>query len=733
MKVSSLAHMNMMDITLSQAGIMRNIAKQNIDPVKHPDLYRWAMKLPSTERTVDIFASFRGFREGAWAGLKEGAKQLKTGQLEDDYNKKEIQRGLEPIKALLRLRDSLTGKERRNFSKTIGDILESLPAGYMGEGMFRLLNLGDKPFRRAAETARLSEIAEIKGLKGVSRDKFLNNPDNASLKEARKAGDLAVYTNDNAVSKLIEYTNRMFKKGEQSNSDAIKSTSTIAKALFKLGKATILPYVRTPVNLAVEAFEYAVPAYSFARAMEYTSQGKRREALDSFGKAIVGTVISSIAVSLIKNGIMTTASSTEDKMKQAEFAGKEGYRLNIDAFRRWVKGEDTAWQDGDNTVTLKGYGTMSMILMAYGAAYKDKTLEEINAEAASERWVTVFGSVVSSSLEQSIMTGVNTALQAALKGEKERDRWLINTATALSVAVYPSTVASISKTFSDENYLRETRDISQEEGQLRKQMVNTFKDRMFVGKDLPAKVSIWGEPVKMIPDGNTWTYNLLGVSKNKKYQKYSFGTKMFELYEEYKKVNPDEAKGLFPSLPSASTNVGWDDSRMTPTELMNYQIRVGELRAEYAENYVNSEEFKDASIEEKTQKLTSMYSKARQIADSEMFRWSGYEQREPDKWKTLVDNDVIPIPSVIKKVKQGNREYKLDNDEIELLNNIALARYAERVIPFLEANKENMANLKQVDEKTGKSRFVERTNDLWRGALDFAKREMLRIKREENK
>jgi hypothetical protein len=722
--------MNVTDAMLSQVGILGNIARTTIDPVKHPDMYRWAQKLPSTERTVSALASFRGYREGAWQGLKEGVRQLKTGQLEDDYKKKEIQRGLEPIKAALRIRDALTGAEKRKWDKLVGDILESLPSGYMGEGMFRLLNLGDKPFRRAAEQARLSEIASIKGYKGLQREKFLNNPDNASLEQAQKAGDLAVYTNDNFVSKIIEYANQTFKKTAKSDVNALKSASAIGKALFKLGKATTLPYVRTPVNLAIEAFEYAVPSYSFARSMEAMYKGKRREALDFFGKAVVGTIVSSVAITLLKNGIMTPAGSDEDKLKQAEYASKEGYRLNMDAFHRFIRGGDPTWKDGDNTVTLKGYGTMSMIMMAYGAAYKDKTPEEIEKENAPERWATVFGSVVTSSLEQSIMTGVNTALQAALKGEKERDRWLVNTATAMSTAVYPSTFSSISKTFADENYLREVRDVSKEEGQLRAQMVNTFKDRMFMGKDLPTKVSIWGEPVKLIPDGNTWTYNLLGVSKNKKYQKYSFGTKMYEMYEEYKKTNPDEAKMIFPTLPSPATKVGWDDSRMSPEELQNYQIRVGEIRAEFAENYVNSEEFKDATLEDKTQKLTSMYSKARQITESEMFSWVNYKEREPQKWGVLLEQDALPIPSMVKRLKQGNKEYKLDINDTEMLNNIALGHYADRVVPFLDANKENMTALRKINEKTGKSRLVERMNDMWSQSLENAKREMLKILRE---
>ena len=137
-------------------------------------------------------------------------------------------------------------------------------------------------------------------------------------------------------------------------------------------------------------------------------------------------MIAGLATTLIKNGVMTGAPSEDNKTKQAEYTGKEGYRLNIDAGLRMLKGESPEWQDGDETVTTRGFGTLSMIIMAYANAFKDKTPEEIDAMSQPEKWVTLTPSIVTSSLDQSIMTGVNTALQAALKGEKERDHQAMN-------------------------------------------------------------------------------------------------------------------------------------------------------------------------------------------------------------------------------------------------------------------------------------------------------------------
>jgi len=330
-------------------------------------------------------------------------------------------------------------------------------------------------------------------------------------------------------------------------------------------------------------------------------------------------------------------------------------------------------------------------------------------------------------LQQSILVGANNLIQAALGGEAEKDRWLTSQATVLSTALYPSTVAAISQTVDPEGFLRETRDFSEEEGRIKKHIINTFKDRLFMGNGLPTKVSIWGQPVRRIPEGEKWSYNLFGITKEKKYQKYSFGTRLFEIYQQENQKDPDNAKQLFPSLPSAATKVGWNDAKMTPEQYEQYQIRVGTIRAEDAEAYVNSPDWDKASLDDKIRELSSIYLSARRYAEAELFSWLGYKgsgNEAKGNWTVMDKEDALPLPYMGTKLE----EFKLTPQEIEQVNNIALRYYVDDVMPYLKGDTKALdQDKKDINEKTGKSTFVEELNKSWSRALRDAKADMLDV------
>jgi hypothetical protein len=734
---------------------------KKIDPIKHPDIYHWANSLPSAERTTLPWTYLKGYLGGSRLGIVEGIKQLKTGGLSRDLTKVDVQRGLHPVDAAKRIFDVLTGKNKRTFSKIVGDVLEALPAGYFGEAQFRLLNLGDKPFRGGAERGRLSEIFEINWrkriaeakkltdpaeqqkrldylndskIKKVERDKFISNPDIDALTESRKQGDIATFAQNTALSKWITSAERYFAAKTD------KAAPMVAKNLFRLLKITTLPYVKVPINLTTLSFETSIPMIPAIKFLYHTGlpseafgrgeyKGDRRAAMDDLGKFIMSASVMSVAIALARHGLITTLSDDKDVRAAQLASGKEEGRINISGVRRLLRGENPGWQEGDKTWSVKRLAIVSVQLMSVAQAYKDKTPQEIdemlNGNILDKILKTNLGMaefVPKMALQQSILTGQNNLMQALLGGEPEKDRWITSEAGVLSTLLYPNTVAAISQTYDPERLIRETRDLSQEKGKIEKHILNTFKDKLFMGKNLPSKVSVWGEPVERIPAGESRImYNLLGVTKEKKYQKYSFGTRLYELYEQYSQQDPDEAKKIFPTPPSPSTKVGWEDSKMTPQELEQYQIRVGTIRAQDAEAYVNSKEWDEAPMDEKMIELNRIYLKARKEAESELFSWNNYKDREPDKWNVMLDNDALPIPSMAKKIG----ETKLTPAEIEQLNNIALTNYAEDIIPYLtKATKEALEADKKVDEETGKSDFVIELNKSWSKALRDAKKDM---------
>ena len=726
---------------------------RKVDPRKHPWLYHQMQSMPTAERTTLPFAYAKGYLKGSFRGVGEGIKQLRTGALSRDLSKADIQRGIHPIEAAKHIYNTLSGKEKRKFAQFVGDVFEALPSGWMAEGHFRLLNIGDKPFRGGAETGRLEEIFEISwrkkikdaqditdpvekkkrldylndpDVKDVEMGKFEENPDTESFKEARKQGDIATFSQSSRLSRWISTLERK----TMGSSD--KTMSTISDTLLRLLKFTNVPYVKVPINLTVTSVELACPLIPMGKMIYHGYNGNKRAMMDDIGKMVISSIVTGVAMTLASQGLITTLSDDKDERAAQLAIGKEEGRINIDGLRRFLKKESPEWQEGDRSWSVKRLGIVSVWLMSIAQAYKGKTPEEIAKMREDNKLKQLLDTnlgmasyVPAIALQQSIMTGVNTFTQALLGGEAEKDRWLTSQAQVLSTLLYPNTLAVISQAADPEHIMRETRDLSKEEGRIKQHILNTFKDRMFMGKNLPAKVTIWGESVKRIPEGEKWSYHLLGITKEKKYQKYSFGTRLYEFYEQFSKEDPDEAKKIFPTLPTAATKVGWDDARMTPEELETYQMKVGTIRAEDAEAYVNSQEWEDATLDEKMSILTNIYLRARRTAESEMFSWINYKNISPDtekNWDVLMENDALPLPSMTRKLG----DYKLTPQEIEQLNNIALGYYAEEVVPYLTNNSKEAldADKEYKDEKTGKSAFVTELNKGWSKALKYARQDM---------
>lgn len=683
---------------------------KKIDPEKSPWLYRQASKLPGSQRTIDFIAYMRGAPRGFKRGIVKGAKQIVTGALPEELLAREINRSLHPIDAAIRLVDMTKGNVPTSVGKYVQAILEAGPWSYNAEFMFRMLNMGDKPFKEPHYIGRLEEIASLKGLTGVAKERFIEQPDEVSEADAKKTADIAVWQNDNAITKWLRDIEKATKhdKSKKDLKQAIMQ-STVVRTLARLGLATNAPYVKTPTNIIKEGFEYAVPAYSLLRAAESAYNGNRRQALDFIGKAVVGTIVGSIAANLVSNGLISPPPSKDDKERAQQYDQDMPYMLNVTATIRHINGEDNKWREGDFKVSIKPYGIMSALLMAHVKAYSDVEPSKIKDMSYLDNMAKVVPSVVSSSLDQSFLAGTSVGLTAFIKGGPEMDKYLVSTSRALSSAVYPNNAAILSKTFFSKNFIRETKDLSVQGENVQKQIKNDFKDRMFMGKELPTKVSIWGQRVNRVPDGRNWPYMLFDVTKYEKQQETTFGTKIWGLYKDYKWLNKEDATKLLPSLPSISTEVGWEDRKMTPTEVEEFQMAVGQKRAIYAQHYVDSDQWEEDDNITRGETLTKLYNKARRESLAENFDWDETKKKYPKEWQDTYDLGVIPLPSMGKKF--GDK--KFSDEDVAMYNRIAADNYMKEI-----ANREN-----EFKTKTDEGKIV-LANGLWKKHIALAKKQV---------
>lgn len=695
----------------------------------NPRVRRLIESLPTPSREYDYFASVRGYWYGMPKGLEEGIRQMWTGTLPESEYQQYIGQGLNPWKAALRLRDQLTGKEQIAFDTAMANLLEAFPTTYMAEGFFRALNLGDKPYRRAAERSRLEEIASLKGLKGKQRDAFINNPDPDSVEEARKEGDVAVYQQDTVVSEMFSWLNKRINRVAAQK--ATKRTSVIISTVGALLKATQAPYVKTPVNLIGEAIDYSIPSLSLFRALYYAKEGNKRKSYEYFGKAAVGYMLMNITFFLIKEGLLSPPTDDDDKIRQAQYDAKPGYSLNIDALWRRIDPFDNAkgnseWKDKDKIVNVQRLGVFSMILMGQSKAYSefppDEMREDMNFIDKSGYGMRMIPSVVGASLDQSFLSGTASGIKAFTEGGPAFDRWVISTSKALSAVIYPNTLAQISQVFFDDNYIREVKDMYSRDEKFKKQIINTFRDRTFMGKDLPAKITLWGEKVNRVPEGESWAHVMFDVTRSVEYQKSSFGVRMFEWWERYRFIDETEARKILPSIPSGSNTVGWDDRNMTAKEVEEFQMAVGQRRKSYVENTMNSVEWEEMSDEERIVELERIYRTQASKVKAGMFMLDVIKA-DPKVFNFLDENDLIPIPTKTVTIKYQRQSTKLDPEQTAEYYSNVQRYFVERI------NNSGIADRELSEDERSKEKLIKQVNGHWDRAREVASKNWITSQR----
>lgn len=511
--------------------------------------------------TIDLLALQKGYFSGSWDGLMEGASQLKTGQLAEERELRDISTKFDPVAAVRRWSDA-----DRTLSHKLNDWIEGT-IGWPAEGMFRLLNLGDKPFRRAAERARAFEIGQQNGLKDQELLKFVLFPDAESAQIIDQAGKEATFQDENKAAKLIQ--------------NLINTVLASLPGPLKLIAKSQIPFVRTPVNLLLETLNYALPPVTFARGVQNIARGNRRTGNVQIGQAVVGLMIWQTAKMLLQAGLMTAGDDDKEgksvERRSIQYDTAPPNSINITAMSRMMAGGQAAPADEDIWINYKDLGIMGILMHHYSNSYFHSVKE--GKEPFQNMGVEISGGaatrIIGSSLEQSFLQGTNTLLEAVKDPEGAAgDRWLINTTDALTSIAVPRTISTIS-TASDD-FIRDAKD-----DKLWQAMKNAFKQKVFMGDELPARVNLWGEKITGNPEGrNRMVYYLFDPTKFKEVQTDDF---KWKIYSAWKESGYDDH--WLPSMPQRRVTIKGVKIKLTPAEYAKYATLVGEQRRDQVAAY----------------------------------------------------------------------------------------------------------------------------------------------------
>jgi len=580
-------------------GFAKNQIIAQLDPEKHAKVIRLLKeRLPDQERTYDALAYSKGYVKGFPKGFREGLEQMSTGQMPSDLAGHDIYRSLKPLESMIDNYKMLTGQKKAMAREAILNVAEGI-LGINPEIVFRLLNFGDKPFRRGGEGGRLLEIASLKGLKGAELREFLFNPDEETMREVEMEGRRATLQEDNTIMRIMRSISRSMNDKIDVMGDGTTWGERQLKGLSFLVGKMIMPYKTIPTNFIWQAFTYLNPEISAILGANEAVRGNRRAAIDYFSRAAVGSIIKKSIGTLMGLGVMTLFPGGEEedkskrkKLRDASYDSKrEGYRVNIDAFGRFLKGEDVTWKDGDRVQDVRAYGLMGQVAMAQAHMYTGMSPDEINTyleeTGYKDRLVdkpAMFGATVRTSLDQSFMAGAYSFMKALMEGGREADRMVVSMGKVMSSTVVPNWYADIAKW--NDNYIRDTKEryVKMTDSQVKKEIINNLKVNTGLGEeDRPPIVSIYGEKVNRYNSKSWW--NLIDPFKTDTYSP-EFGVELMDVYLATKNVN------VFPYSPNVNMSMKLGDTTVyvkLPTKLYSeYSQRMNTARTMILRSVVNS-------------------------------------------------------------------------------------------------------------------------------------------------
>lgn len=565
-------------------------------------------------KTNTFASTYYGLKYGIVPGLREAAFKLKTGQLSEDTALRDVAQKYNAFDSLYALLSGkLKGKDAETKLTTIFEGTFGIPA----EIMFRLLGPADIMVRKNVEYGKLAEFAKAEGLEGFELMREILNPSEATREKAQLESLKASYQGENLPTKVIKFIDKGME--DWVNKIAGEKLGYHINGALKIAKTGIIPFTKTPINVVSELFQYAFPPISVAKATVSAIHGDRKGFNDAMGKAFVGAGLSYLAYQLILNGLITGAPDDEDKDKERRAMYENiGYKkLNYSALLRFTSG-DKNWnkiKNGDTWVNYEKMGLPGMVISAWAGYYKDRTPEEMRQQNFGGDIFTGVFSTLKASLEQSFLKGTSDALMALMSpGSKKAQYFFVNYAGSLASMVYPNTAAVISK--SSDPFVRDKRT---DEG-IAKMLVNDFKVKMFMGDQLPSRVTLWGEDARKVPQGtNPYYYYLISPLKSNDVNTQTFGYKIFDFWRSVSESTNKELKNkILPSIPQKSIRMDGQEIPLTDQEYNNFQKLVGRNRTEEAKAYVLYGDFDTDNAETRAQTLQKIYASAYSDAKDEL-------------------------------------------------------------------------------------------------------------------
>jgi hypothetical protein len=416
-------------------------------------------------------------------------------------------------------------------------LLVQATLGIPAETMFRLLSLGDVPFRRYAEGLELYYLGKGKGLEGDALAQFLKFPDVDSAEQSETEGRKLTFQEPMGLAKGSMWIIDNMAKGMGKAFENVKGFD--AEGFFKFLIRLNVPYVSTIANFTEETLTYASPIFGGAKMAAQMSNKEYSEASKTLSKVAVGQIVSSTALYLISQGILSGSVDWEDDEKtNLMYDTFPPNSINTSALRRLLNGGDPAPQPEDEFVSYQTLGVFGTIMGSYAHSTTPDAAKEMMDQPFGGNQVLkrLFGfdnvSVAAYMMDQSFLQGLNgiTGVLASTRNpddlEREFFRYVETISKAFSAMFLPNVLSGIDQ--ATREFMPDKRDLD-----LADRIKNHVRERTFNTGGLPVKVNWKGERIDQAPvGGNQFSYYMFDALKNRKASQDEVSIEILNLYLE---------------------------------------------------------------------------------------------------------------------------------------------------------------------------------------------------------
>lgn len=419
--------------------------------------------------------------------------------------------------------------------------------------------------------------------------------------------DLTAGTKE-ADTKLENARKYAIEQAQEATFHQYSSVASLLNTLENKNKATklltgaIIPFKKTPINVAKTGIEYSpigiVKSFTTDIAKLRKGDINVNQYIDNLAKGLTGTGITVVGYALAQAGILSIGGDDDDQKNQyyQEDRGNQAFSVKI----------------GDKTYSLDWLSPTAIPLFV-GAqlnenvknAGEEQTTEDMLDKISNS--IDAMASAMNPMIEMSMLSGVASAVKSFAQGDAQFFQNLaINSAKSYVNQFFPTLGGQIAKMVDD----TERTTTSTKQNMFAKAVDSTGRQILnkipFASKLLPAKTDIWGNEIKREPNK---LYRALQQAvfpwTEKTLKSTNVDNSISDLYEK---------TGDNSVLPNTSINkdftINSEKYRLTSDEYANYKKQYGKTSYNLLNKLTSSSEYKNMTDEQKTKAISEIYSYA---------------------------------------------------------------------------------------------------------------------------